>query len=75
MIDGHHNRDAVSLLALVFTPYLSYIPSEAVGPVVVATGASMALAARDTMVDFNSQRCEWLDKALEWLPLIVLITV
>ncbi|MDZ7834721.1 MAG: NCS2 family permease [Alkalibacterium sp.] len=53
------------LLAIVFTPYLSYIPSEAVGPVIVATGASMALTARDIMVD----------KAVEWLPLILIIVL
>ncbi|WP_368645140.1 NCS2 family permease [Alkalibacterium putridalgicola] len=51
------------LLALIFTPFLSYIPSEAVGPVIVATGVSMALTVRSIKVD----------KGLEWLPLVLII--
>lgn len=51
------------LLALVLTPFLSYIPSEAVGPVIVATGASMALTVRSIQVD----------KGMEWLPLVLII--
>lgn len=51
------------LLALIFTPFLSYIPSEAVGPVIVATGVSMALTVRSIQVD----------KGLEWLPLVLII--
>ncbi|SFC26267.1 putative MFS transporter, AGZA family, xanthine/uracil permease [Alkalibacterium subtropicum] len=53
------------LLALVFTPFLSYIPSEAVGPVIVATGASMAFTARSIQVG----------KGLEWLPLVLIIVL
>lgn len=53
------------LLALVLTPFLSYIPSEAVGPVIVATGASMALTVRSIQVD----------KKLEWLPLVLIIVL
>lgn len=51
------------LLALVLTPFLSYIPSEAVGPVIVATGGSMALTVRDIQVD----------KKPEWLPLLLIM--
>lgn len=51
------------LLSLFLTPFLSYIPSEAVGPVIVATGGSMAISARDIQVG---------DK-LEWLPLLLII--
>ncbi|MER2063699.1 MAG: NCS2 family permease [Alkalibacterium sp.] len=51
------------LMALVLTPFLSYIPSEAVGPVIVATGASMAMTVRTIQVD----------KGLEWLPLALII--
>ncbi|GEK88324.1 putative MFS transporter, AGZA family, xanthine/uracil permease [Alkalibacterium putridalgicola] len=53
------------LLALVLTPFLSYIPSEAVGPVIVATGASMALTVRSIQVEKN----------LEWLPLAAIIAL
>ena len=48
------------LLSIVLTPFLSYIPSEAVGPVIIITGATMALA-NITKLKTNH--------ALEWLPL------
>lgn len=51
------------LLALFLTPFLSYIPSEAVGPIIIFTGGSMALSARKIKLN------HW----LEALPLILII--
>ncbi|GEK90421.1 NCS2 family permease [Alkalibacterium kapii] len=53
------------LLALFLAPFLSYIPSEAVGPVIVATGFSMAFTVRFIEVD----------KTIEWLPLVLIIVL
>lgn len=51
------------LLSLFLTPFLSYIPSEAVGPIIILTGGSMALSA--CKIKLN----HW----LEALPLIMII--
>ncbi|MDN6386020.1 MAG: NCS2 family permease [Alkalibacterium sp.] len=51
------------LMALFLAPFLSYIPSEAVGPVIVATGFSMAFTVRSIKVE----------KVVEWLPLVLII--
>lgn len=53
------------LLALFVAPFLSYIPSEAVGPVIVATGASMALSGVTIRVNH----------AIEWLPILLIIVL
>lgn len=53
------------LFSLVLTPFLSYIPSEAVGPVIVATGMSMALSVRSIEIS----------KKIEWIPLLLIIVL
>ncbi|GAA0361367.1 NCS2 family permease [Alkalibacterium iburiense] len=53
------------LLALFIAPFLSYIPSEAVGPVIVATGVSMSLAGTTIRVTHT----------LEWLPILLIIVL
>lgn len=51
------------LFSIIFTPFLSYIPSEAVGPVIIVTGATMAIANLKI-------RPEHL---LDWIPLVLII--
>ncbi|API88881.1 hypothetical protein BKP56_06105 [Marinilactibacillus sp. 15R] len=51
------------LFSIILTPFLSYIPSEAVGPVIIVTGATMALANLKIR----------LEHLLDWIPLILII--
>lgn len=51
------------VLAIFFTPFLSYIPSVAVGPVIIITGGSMALNILKIKVD------HWVD----WIPLLLIM--
>ncbi|MFC6464264.1 NCS2 family permease [Marinilactibacillus sp. GCM10026970] len=51
------------LLSIVITPFLSYIPSEAVGPVIVVTGGSMIIGNLNIKVK----------TIVEWIPLLLII--
>ncbi|WP_225743430.1 NCS2 family permease [Marinilactibacillus sp. Marseille-P9653] len=51
------------LLSIVITPFLSYIPSEAVGPVIVVTGGSMIIGNLNIKVK----------SIAEWIPLLLII--
>lgn len=51
------------LLSIVITPFLSYIPSEAVGPVIVVTGGSMIIGNLSIKVK----------SIVEWIPLLLII--
>lgn len=51
------------LLSIVITPFLSYIPSEAVGPVIVVTGGSMIIGNLNIKVK----------SIVEWIPLLLII--
>lgn len=53
------------LLSLFITPFLSYIPSEAVGGIILFTGGSMALTLRRINVE----------KKIQWLPLLLIIVL
>lgn len=53
------------LLSIIFTPFLSYIPSEAVGPVIIVTGATMAIA------NLKMKPIHLMD----WIPLILIIVL
>lgn len=53
------------LFSIIFTPFLSYIPSEAVGPVIIVTGATMAIANLKMR----------LKHFMDWIPVICIIVM
>ncbi|WP_208560958.1 NCS2 family permease [Marinilactibacillus kalidii] len=51
------------LLSIIITPFLAYIPSEAVGPVIVVTGGSMIIGNLGIKVT----------SYLDWVPLLLIV--